>query len=318
LVVEKSTLPVRTAAVIQQFLGAATPEGDGRSFSVLSNPEFLAEGTAIPDLEQPDRVLIGGEDPAAIAALAGVYGQWVPIKTSFQQVMDKIKPITFLLENEEYKDKLPPLHTVEVNIEMEDMAPYNAMKRDFVVEMDGHQVTAMSAASLTTKCQQMSSGFLYDSDTLNKIKTPVWFSSHKFDRLEEILEENQHAPTIIFYQFIEELAELKRRFPQLCTLDSPNAVQRFNEGEIEILAAHPKSAGHGLNLQGTAHHIVFLSLPWSLELYEQAIGRLHRGGQKHAVWVYILMTKGTIDRRVFTALHSKRALAEVCIDELRD
>ena len=45
---------------------------------MLSNPEFLAEGTAIPDLESPDRVLIGGEDPEAIDALASVYGQWVP------------------------------------------------------------------------------------------------------------------------------------------------------------------------------------------------------------------------------------------------
>ncbi|MFM8259222.1 MAG: nucleotide sugar dehydrogenase, partial [Vulcanococcus sp.] len=74
IVVEKSTLPVRTAATIQAILGA-TP---GKSFAVLSNPEFLAEGTAIGDLEQPDRVLIGGEDPAAIEALAGIYGHWVP------------------------------------------------------------------------------------------------------------------------------------------------------------------------------------------------------------------------------------------------
>jgi UDPglucose 6-dehydrogenase len=75
IVVEKSTLPVRTAAVIQEIL--ASDEG-GKTFSVLSNPEFLAEGTAIPDLEAPDRVLIGGDDPAAIAALASIYGQWVP------------------------------------------------------------------------------------------------------------------------------------------------------------------------------------------------------------------------------------------------
>ena len=74
IVVEKSTLPVRTAATIKAILGA-TP---GKSFSALSNPEFLAEGTAIPDLEHPDRVLIGGEDPVAIAALATVYGHWVP------------------------------------------------------------------------------------------------------------------------------------------------------------------------------------------------------------------------------------------------
>ena len=74
IVVEKSTLPVRTAEVIQQILASA--EG-GKSFSVLSNPEFLAEGTAIADLEKPDRVLIGGQDPEAIEALAAIYGQWV-------------------------------------------------------------------------------------------------------------------------------------------------------------------------------------------------------------------------------------------------
>ena len=77
IVVEKSTLPVRTAAAIQAILTAAQESGSERTFSVLSNPEFLAEGTAIADLEAPDRVLIGGDDPAAIDALAGIYGHWV-------------------------------------------------------------------------------------------------------------------------------------------------------------------------------------------------------------------------------------------------
>ena len=81
IVVEKSTLPVRTAAAVQAILSAAqgaAAGGETATFSVLSNPEFLAEGTAIADLEQPDRVLIGGEDPAAIEALAAVYANWVP------------------------------------------------------------------------------------------------------------------------------------------------------------------------------------------------------------------------------------------------
>ncbi|MEL0340404.1 MAG: nucleotide sugar dehydrogenase [Synechococcus sp.] len=81
IVVEKSTLPVRTAEAIRTILEAAQdPVENGeepRTFAVLSNPEFLAEGTAIPDLENPDRVLIGGEDDASIDALAGIYGQWV-------------------------------------------------------------------------------------------------------------------------------------------------------------------------------------------------------------------------------------------------
>ena len=80
IVVEKSTLPVRTAEVITTILSAAEAESPSgsKTFSVLSNPEFLAEGTAISDLESPDRVLIGGEDPSAIEALAAIYGHWVP------------------------------------------------------------------------------------------------------------------------------------------------------------------------------------------------------------------------------------------------
>ena len=83
IVVEKSTLPVRTAAAIQTILEAASEGDDQRTFSVLSNPEFLAEGTAIRDLETPDRVLIGGDDPAAVDALAEIYANWV----SQQQIL---------------------------------------------------------------------------------------------------------------------------------------------------------------------------------------------------------------------------------------
>ena len=78
IVVEKSTLPVRTAAAIKTILEAASEGDDQRTFSVLSNPEFLAEGTAIRDLEAPDRVLIGGDDSASIDALAAIYAHWVP------------------------------------------------------------------------------------------------------------------------------------------------------------------------------------------------------------------------------------------------
>lgn len=74
IVVEKSTLPVRTAAALKSILDNT---GNGVNFHILSNPEFLAEGTAVQDLLNPDRVLIGGEDPAAIQALVNIYAQWV-------------------------------------------------------------------------------------------------------------------------------------------------------------------------------------------------------------------------------------------------
>ena len=71
-------LPVRTAAAIKTILEASCEGEDQRTFAVLSNPEFLAEGTAIRDLEAPDRVLIGGDDSASIDALAAIYAHWVP------------------------------------------------------------------------------------------------------------------------------------------------------------------------------------------------------------------------------------------------
>jgi SNF2 family DNA or RNA helicase len=148
-------------------------------------------------------------------------------------------------------------------------------------------------------------------------KTAVWFSSHKFDRLDELLQENQRANTLLVYQFQEELAEIKRRYPQVQTLDDVDAVARWNNGLVELMAIHPKSAGHGLNLQHGGSCIAFISLPWSLELYEQTVGRLHRSGQLREVWVYILMAQRTVDEKIWAALHDKRAISDIALEALK-
>lgn len=75
IVVEKSTLPVRTAQAVKTILSS---EANGMTFDVLSNPEFLAEGTAVDDLLHPDRVLIGGESSQAIESLSAIYARWIP------------------------------------------------------------------------------------------------------------------------------------------------------------------------------------------------------------------------------------------------
>jgi UDPglucose 6-dehydrogenase len=75
IIVEKSTLPVRTAEAVKAILAGASTDA---TFDVLSNPEFLAEGTAVEDLIAPDRVLIGGESKAAVEALVSVYARWIP------------------------------------------------------------------------------------------------------------------------------------------------------------------------------------------------------------------------------------------------
>jgi SNF2 family DNA or RNA helicase len=234
------------------------------------------------------------------------FGEWEPRKGSLELVMQRIKPATFVLEPGEYKDKLPPLHTVEVACKM-DMTGYNKMKKDFVLD----DVVAVNAAVVTQKLQQMSSGFIYSDNG------PIWLSPHKFDRLEELLDENQHANTLLVYQYQEELAEIKRRFKWVVTLDDDDAIERWNRGEVRLLAVHPKSAGHGLNLQHGGCYVVFLSLPWSLELYEQTLGRLHRSGQKNPVWCYVMLTDGTVDHKIWLSLHDKLSLSQIALEALK-
>ena len=253
------------------------------------------------------------------------FGEWAPRVGSLEAVMKQIKPATFLLDAGEYKDKLPPCHVVEMKCDLDDRQPYEKMKKDFVVEFGTEQITAVNAGVVTGKLQQMSSGFVYNTETtasdtpgkFNVSNTPLWFSYHKFDLLDELLEENQHANTIIVYNYVEELAELKRRYPTAQTINDTKAIERWNDGKIELLLIHPKSAGHGLNLQHGGCKMVFVSLPWSLELYEQTVGRLHRSGQTHDVWVYLLMTNKTIDERIWGALKDKRAVSDIALEELK-
>ncbi len=236
------------------------------------------------------------------------YGEWKPRRGALERVMERIKPATFVLDPGSYKDKLPQLWEVNVDCEM-DMTYYDKMKKQFVLEFpDKETIAATSAAVVTGKLQQIASGFVYGSDG-----ETIRLESHKFDALDNLLEENQHANTIVVYQYQAELKELLRRYPKAGTVKD---IEAWNRGEVPLLLIHPKSAGHGLNLQHGGHHIVFLSLPWSLELYEQTLGRLLRSGQTKDVWCYRLLTRKTIDLKILDALNSKASLSELAMEAL--
>jgi SNF2 family DNA or RNA helicase len=272
-----------------------------------------------------DQTLLGRSKGAFLQqyfiAINPEFGQWTPRAGSLEHVMERIKPATYVLEPGEYRDKLPPIHVVHVDCQMQ-MDHYNKLKKEFVLD----NIVALNAGVVTGKLQQMASGFIYDThQTPDQVvagkfithQTPIWFSKHKFEALDDLLSENQHANTILVYQYQEELAELHRRYSNLVTLDDDDAIGRWNAGQIELLAVHPKSAGHGLNLQHGGCKMVFVSLPWSLELYEQTVGRLHRSGQRHDVWVYIMSTQKTIDEKIWGALQDKRAVSEIAMEALK-
>ena len=276
-----------------------------------------------------DRLLLGRSKGAFMQQyfimINPQFGEWIPRRGALQMVMDKIKPATYLLENVEYKDILPPLNIVPQYVELPDRKVYEEMRRNLMTQIGEEKITAINAGVVTSKLQQIASGFVYSTTSTASATPGKWdvkreaykLSDHKFERLDDLLEENQRANTIIVYNFQEELEELKRRYPHAVGLDDNEAVKKWNAGDVELLLLHPKSAGHGLNLQFGGCRLVFLSLPWSLELFEQTVGRLHRSGQRHAVWVYPILTSRTIDERIYSALHDKKSLAEIAYDALK-
>ena len=232
------------------------------------------------------------------------YNDWEPREGALEAVMQKIKPSTYVLPANLYS--LPSAFICTISVPLTHRTPYEKMKQHLNYE----GVVASSAAVAVQKLQQLSAGFLYSEDG------PIRYDDHKMNALAELLEENQYPNTIIVYQYKEELAELKRRF-NVATLLDDKTIDDWNAGKIKLLAIHPASAGHGLNLQHGGCHMVFISLPWSLELYEQTIGRIHRSGQKSDCWIYIMMTANSIDDKILASLADKRSLAEIALEELK-
>ena len=240
-------------------------------------------------------------------------GNYVEVEArpgALEQVMRKIRPWTYVLDPGGYVGSLPPLHTVEVPVQMK-MDDYETMRKDFVLQFGTDEVVAANAAVVTQKLQQLSAGCLYFDDTW------AWRSNHKIDAVQDIIEENQRAPTIVWYQYIAERERLLEALPGAVDVRDKGAIDAWNAGKVPVLLAHPASAGHGLNLQHGGCRMIWMSLPWSLELYEQAVGRLHRSGQTHAVWNYLILTDKTVDQKIWTALRDKRSLAQIALDALK-
>lgn len=229
-------------------------------------------------------------------------------------ITDRISDICFSLKAEDYL-MLPKLTNLYHRIELESdlMAKYKNLKKEMVSEIDGQQITAVTAAALANKLLQFTSGTLYTEDN-----NRAFAHSAKIEFLESLVEENS-APTLVFYHYKSALEKLQNVFPQ-AELLTDESIERWRDGKVKMMLAHPQSGGIGLNLQcnvGEVAQCVWYDLPWSSENYIQANARIYRQGQTKPVIIHHLMIKNTIDEQVIKVLEGKISLQDALIDSLK-
>lgn len=219
-----------------------------------------------------------------------------------EKIYDLISDICISMEAEDHL-KMPELvlNRVTVTMNAKEQEVYDRLRKEMVVELNGEELDALNAASLSNKLHQMANGAVYGSD-----RQAVVLHSRKLDALEDLIEAANGKPLLIAYWFNHEHDRLHERF-HCRDINTAEDIEAWCAGEIPVGLIHPASAGHGLNLQSGGSTLVWFSLTWSLELYEQLNDRLWRQGQKHTVVIHHLITEGTIDEDIMTALANKDA-----------
>lgn len=203
---------------------------------------------------------------------------------------------------------------------------YDAFENNLTVELNSGNVTAVNAAVAVMKGQQIANGGSYlDDDGSGNARISTHLHDAKTEAVFDLVEELSGQPCIIGYHFAHDLERLKAAFPNAPIIGSgvvghklDSIIDDWNTGKTSVLLAHPMSAGHGLNLQGTGHAVIWYSLTWSLEIYEQFIRRLWRQGQKNHIVVHHIMAKDTIDEAIMLAIRRKDKTQQTLLTAVRD
>ena len=244
--------------------------------------------------------------------------KWTELPGSKDQIEQRIADMTLTLRSSEWLD-IPEtiVEDIEIPLGAEMSKEYRDFEKQLIMEVKGKEITAANAAALVSKLLQFTSGAIYDSEK-------QWHRIHdlKLKALEKLVKGK--GPVLVACSFRHEQARIRQAFPQAKFFDDAKSagsqmelLEAWNAGKVPMLVAHPKSVGHGLNLQHGGNVIVWFTLTYSREDYEQMIARLARRGQEDITYVYRLMCPDTVDYAVATVIEEKRATEDRLLTALQ-
>ncbi|WP_339211881.1 DEAD/DEAH box helicase [Paenibacillus sp. FSL L8-0333] len=232
--------------------------------------------------------------------------EWKEKEEAEDRIYEAIGDIAVSMKAEDWLE-LPERidRTIPIPLSPKAREQYKKLERELLLPFIDSDVVANTAAVLSGKLLQMASGAVYDED-----KGVKHIHDAKLDALEDIIEAANGKPVMVFYNFKHSLSRIQVQFPQAQILRKGAAgnedIRAWNNDEIPLLLLHPKSAGHGLNLQDSScRTVVWFDQIWSLEEDQQANARVHRQGVKHNIVVVRLVAEDTMDGEAVDALERK-------------
>lgn len=235
------------------------------------------------------------------------FAQWKPKADTARRIEEKISDITITLKSSDWLN-IPDtiVEDIEITFPPDLRKQYDTLEKELVIELRKDKtMNVASSAALITKLLQFTSGHMYDE---TREVHPI--HNLKFDALTKLVK--QEKTILVATIFQHEQARIREQFPQAKFFNdakNPDSQKQllndWNAGKVPMLVAHPASVGHGLNLQYGSSVIVWVSLTYNREYYDQMIARLARRGQNQVTKVYRLMVENTVDWAVAEALANK-------------
>jgi hypothetical protein len=230
---------------------------------------------------------------------------WAPFRDTLPKLADMLKPYSYVLENDAVK--LPdivrlPMMPMPLPKELREV--YDRLRKKSV--LTDLEIVVGSAGVLRNKLRQIASGFIYGNDKKSHSLSP-----YRLNWMADIVKQQKGEPIILVYEYREQLAMLRARWPKAPWLgyqseNEEHTIAQWNMRRIPVMFLHPQSAGHGLNLQFGGNTIAWWAIPDDFELYEQVLARLARRGQRDSfVTSYEPVATNTIEETVKTVAHMK-------------
>lgn len=250
----------------------------------------------------------------------GVVYKYSPKYGAEEAILSRISDICISMKARDYL-QLPDCIEHEIPVVLSDKArkSYLELEKQMVMELPDGELSVSSAAALSTKLLQLANGAVYSED-----KEVHEVHNSKIEAFLELVESLRASGkgALVFYNYRHDLMRILKALSKckdlrVRELKTQKDQDDWNNGEIDILLAHPASAAYGLNLQEGGNHVIWFGLTWNYEQYTQANKRLHRQGQSEKVIVHHLISQDTRDEDVIAALKQKENVQEAVMESLK-